>query len=267
MALTLAKNSRASRRHLWKFLLLLLLLFGTWLASCNNTCFSFTSNPPIGTLNIKVSDPKPSCQFATANGVVRVLVHTASACTLCSESSRIAHIFVSLRGIEIHPNANAEDTSPDWQELVPQLSSQPVQLDLVSASSDPGTRVSLGDGVAIPADTYHELRLRFVPNQPAFEEPVPGKNECGRAGFNCAVSGDGQIHLLLLDRAGPELLITSEKIAGDSLFVFPDDNSDLVIELDAVWSLASFGGEHVHLRPLLIGRASIDRRPTAREME
>jgi hypothetical protein len=260
MALTLAKNNQVPRRQTWKFVLAWP-LFGTWLVGCNNTCFTFTSNPPTGTINVKVGDLEPSCKFTTAKGVVRVLTHTVSPCRFCSESSRIAHMYVSFRGIEAHANASADDTSPDWQELVPQLPGQPVQVDLTSTSSDPEAALSLGEGVAIPADAYRQLRLRLVPNQPGFDEPVPQRNECGRAGFNCVVSGDGQIHLLLLDRDGSELRITPEKIPGGFLLVPPDNNSDLVIELDAVWSLSSFGGEGVDVRPLLVGKASIERRP------
>jgi hypothetical protein len=45
MALTLAKNSRARCSHVSKFLLLAVPSFGISLTGCNNTCFSFTSNP------------------------------------------------------------------------------------------------------------------------------------------------------------------------------------------------------------------------------
>jgi hypothetical protein len=134
MALPLVKNSRARCGHVWKLLLLVLPLFGISLTGCNNTCFIFTSNPPTGTINIKAGDPKPTCMLTTANGTVRVLTHTVSTCSSCSASSRIAHIFVSLRGIEVHPSAIADDAAPDWQELMPLLQGEPLQFDLVTAA-------------------------------------------------------------------------------------------------------------------------------------
>jgi len=264
MALTLAKNSRARCSHVWKLLLLALPLFGILLIGCNNACFIFTSNPPAGTINIKAGDPKPACMLTTANGAVRVLTHTASACSSCSASSRIAHIFVSLRGIEVHPSAIANDASPDWQELMPRLRGQPLQFDLVSAAANREDRLPLGEGAAIPANAYRQVRLRFVPNQPTSDDPVPESNACGGTGFNCVMSEDGRTYPLLLDGAPPELRITSERIVGGFLFIPPDSNSNLVIEFNAAWSLSSFVGEGVRLRPALIASASVERRPVER---
>ncbi len=261
MALPLAKNSRAGCKHVGKLLLLVLPLFGISLTGCNNACFSATSNPPTGTVNIKAGDPTPTCALTTANGAVRVLTHTVSTCTLCSTSSRIAHIFVSLRGIEIHPSAIADDAAADWQELMPLLESHPLQFDLVSAPASRGALVSLGEGVKIPAGAYRQVRLRLVPNQPSSEDPVPERNACGVAGFNCVVSEDGRTYPLLFDGAAPEFRLTSEGIAGGALLISPDSNSDLVIDFHVVWALSSFAGEGVRLLPLLIGSASVERRP------
>ncbi len=264
MALTLAKNSRAHCGHVRKFLLLAVPLFGISLTGCNNTCFIFTSNPPTGTINIKAGDLKPTCVLTTANGAVRVLTHTVSTCSSCAASSRIAHIFVSLRGIEVHPSAITDDASPDWQELIPQLPGRPLQFDLVSAAASRGARLPLGEVVTIPADAYRQLRLRFVPNQPTSDDPVPEKNVCGGTGFNCVVSEDGRTYPLLLDGAPPELRMTSERIAGGFLFIPPDSNSSLVIEFNVAWSTSSFVGEGVRLLPVLIGSASVERQPVER---
>jgi len=125
MALTLAENNWAHLVRVWTFLLLAFLFLGILPAGCSNTCFAFISNPPTGTLIVKAGDSKPSCELATANGDVRILAHIVSACSSCPASSQIAHIFVSLRGLEIHPIASADDASPDWQELMPKPPDQP----------------------------------------------------------------------------------------------------------------------------------------------
>jgi hypothetical protein len=144
---------------------------------------------------------------------------------------------------------------------MPQLQGQPLQFDLVSAPVGRGALLPLGKGVTISADTYRQLRLLFVPNQPTSDDPLPEKNACGGAGFNCIVSEDGRTYPLLLDGAPPELRITSERIAGGFLLIPPDSNSDLVIEFNAAWSLVSFVGEGVRLGPVLIGSASVEQPP------
>jgi Domain of unknown function (DUF4382) len=258
MALTLAKNSRARYNHVSKFLLLAVSVFGISLTGCNNTCFIFTSNPPTGTINIKAGEPRPACKLTTANGAVRVLTHTVSTCNSCSTSSRIAHIFVSLRGIEVHPSAIADDASPDWQELmVPEFATHPLQVDLISGAADRGAGKPLGEMTEVPAGVYQQVRLRFVANQLATSHQLLEKNACGSAGFNCVVMADGHILPLLLDGDSPELRVTADRRT--SLLIPPDADTDLVIELKPIWAWFSSADEGVRLLPALTGKARVGR--------
>ena len=260
MALMLAKNSRACCSHVSTFLMFAVPLFGIALTGCNNTCFSFTSNPPTGTINIKSGDAKPACTLTTANGAVRVLTHTVSTCNSCSTSSRIAHIFVSLCRIEVHPSAIADDDSPDWQELLaPEFAMQPLQVDLISGTADREAGTPLGEMTEVPAGVYRQVRLRFVPNQLATSHQLLEKNACGSAGFNCVVMADGHILPLLLDGDSPELRITSDRITSTFLSIPPDTDTDLVIELKPIWAWFSSSDEGVRLLPALTGKARVGR--------
>jgi hypothetical protein len=260
MALTLAKNSRARYSHVSKFLLLAVSVFGISLTGCNNTCFTFASNPPTGTINVKAGDAKPACTLTTASGTVRVLTHTVSTCNSCSTSSRIAHIFVSLRGIEVNPSAIADDASSDWQELLaPEFVAQPLQVDLIGSTADREARKPLGEMAEVPAGIYRQVRLRFVANQPATGHPPLERNACGSAGFNCVVLADGHILPLLLDGDSPELRITSDRITSTSLLIPPDTGTDLVIELNPVWAWFSSPDEGARLLPVLTGNARVGR--------
>jgi Domain of unknown function (DUF4382) len=259
MALPLASSTRARRGYAWK-LILVWPLFGISLTGCNDTCFIFTSNPPTGTINVKAGNPKPTCMLTKANGAVRVLTRTASTGESCSPSTRIVHLFVSLRGIEVHPSANADDASPDWQELMPQLPDQSQRFDFISVANR-GAPLPLGEVALIPADVYRQLRLRFAPDQRTFRDFDPEELACGGTGFNCVVAEDGRTYPLLLDGAPPEFRLVSERIAGGVLLIPPDSNSDLVIDFNVAWALSSFVGEGVRLLPVLIGSASVERRP------
>lgn len=223
------------------------LLFSLTATGCNNTCFSFTSNPPTGTLVIKVSDAKPTCTFSKANGAVTVQF---SASLLPDEGSTpwsLQHIFVSLRGIEAHPSTIADDGSPDWQELAIKLAEQPVQVDLMARIASSCASDSFGEGT-VPAGVYHQIRLRLVPNHPGTSEPVPRENACGAVGFNCIVTADGNIRPLALN-AAPELRIASEGIAGGFFHILPDARTDLAIKFSAHPSLSLPAGNAVRLVP------------------
>ncbi len=222
-----------------------------WLAvaGCNNTCVSFTSNPPTGTLQIKVSDSKVTCTLSRANGTVQVQIGTSPMPSPTLGSSSAQHIFVSVRGIDAHTSTVADDDSPDWQALAPQLARQPVQVDLM-ARPDPCAASPFSEAV-LPAGVYRQIRLRFVPNQPATGERVPEVNACGSVGFNCVVRAGGSIQPLVLDGAAPQLRIAPGKIPGGSLLVLPDTVNAIPIEFNANLSLALPAGDAVRLVPVL----------------
>ncbi len=257
MGLPFAENTRQLCLNFWNLPFCAALLFAVWLTGCNNTCFTFTSNPPTGTIGIKVSDPKPTCTLRTGRAV-RLAVQTIPMCSSCSESGRIQHIFLSIRGIEVHPSTTAEDDSPDWQELLsPELVKQPLQVDLVRETADWSAREPLGEIATVPAGIYRQLRVRFVPNQPMTEDRLPERNACGRVGFNCVVTADGRVEPLQLDGRSPELRIKSDRMEGASLFIPPDSNTDLIIELKLVWAWFSYPEEGTRLLPALTGSAKV----------
>src|SRR5258708_30157656 len=163
MRLTFDESTRPHCRNCWNLPFRAALLFAVWLTGCNNTCFTFTSNPPKGTVGVKVGDPSPTCRLAKANTAVRVEMDTEPACGSCAGSVQVQHIFVSIRRIEIHPSRTSDDDSPDWQELAPGLAQQPLQVDLVRSTADRNAGEPLGEIVAIPAGIYRQARLGFVP--------------------------------------------------------------------------------------------------------
>jgi len=258
-ALTFAANARSFCRNWWNAPLRAALLFVLGLTGCGNACFTFTSNPPVGTVGIKASDPSPTCRLTTLNGVVRVQMRAVPACISCAGTGHVQHIFLSIRGIEVHPSTIADEDSPDWQELAPQLARQPQQIDFMKGTAGRRAPELLTGSAAIPAGTYHQVRLRFVPNRPATDDPLPDNNACGSGGFNCVVAADGRIQPLLLDGGSPELRITSDKIEGGVLLVLPDMDSGLIIELMPVWLWHSSAADGVRLVSSLTGNARVER--------
>jgi hypothetical protein len=259
---TFSENTRQLYRNCWDLPFPAGLLIAAWLTGCNNTCFTITSNPPTGTLGIRASDPSPTCRLTKATAAVRVQLGTEPACSSCAGSGQVQHIFLSIRGIEVHPSTIADDDSTDWLELFPpELVKQPLQIDLMRGGADRGAREQLGGIVAIPAGIYRLVRLSFVPNQPATDDRLPESNACGRVGFNCVVMEDGRVLPLLLDGTPPQLQVTSDRIEGGSILIPFDSSIDLIVELKLVWLWISSADEGVRLLPALTGKAKVRRVP------
>jgi hypothetical protein len=227
------------------------------LTGCN-TCFTFTSNPPTGTLGIVTSDPRPACTLQKMNAAVRPQLAVAPVCSSCVGSGQVQHIFLSIRGIDINSSATAHDDSLDWQELLPaDFVQKPLQVDLMDAKADQGVPIHLAEFTSVPAGVYRQLRLRFVPNQPGVEDRLPENNMCGGGTLNCIVTADGNIQPLQLGDGSPELRISPDSIKGASLLLLPDTEADVLIELKLVWELSSSTDTGVRLRPALAASAKV----------
>ena len=143
--------------------LLTMLFFSVGLIGCDNSCAIFVSNPGGG--GGTISGSLNSCPLNPAQGSIQTRLTSSFTVPADDATNRINHIYLTIRGIEANPSASAADDSPDWQELAPQLVTQPVQLDLLAPSGDSHALDTL-EYVAVPADAYRQIRLRLAPNQP-----------------------------------------------------------------------------------------------------
>lgn len=254
MRLMLPEHHQVVRRY-WN-LPFIVVYFAVWLTACNNACFVFTSNPPNGSIKIKLSDLSPTCRLDKANSAVRVRLSTEPMCASCAASD-VQHIFLGIQGIAVHPNPIADAASAEWEELLPpRLVDEPLQIDLVRGANGESAQKRFWPSVAIPAGTYSQVRLRFAPSQPASE-----RGQCGGGRFNCVVTADGRTQPLVFDGdpADPlELRITSYRIEGGSFLIPPDAETDLDIDMTLAWEF-SFTDEGMRLVPKITGNAKVRR--------
>lgn len=258
-------------------------------SGCGQTCFSG------GLLNGSASGimvSNSSCPLTKATGAVIVQISAASAPPTATASfppplawphpspgaspSNVQHIFVTLRGIEAHPGMVADKDSLDWQELAPNLSAHPVQLDLFASLSpltplaplttigDSGSMGLLASAIpaTVPADEYRQLRVRLLPRNPAPGNAIPESNACGDVGWNCIVLADRSARPLEFNGAAPEFHIPLEDA---SVFrVLPDEVIQLSIDFDATSSAYFASNAAVRLVPVFrVVYRNSSRAPTA----
>jgi hypothetical protein len=207
------------------------ILLAGFVAGCTNFCLVGVSNNGNGTVGVSAGNPPPTCSLNQGNGMARVLAVKTPACEACTASARVAHVFVTLRGIQLHPSSLADAESPDWVEVIPALNSEPRQIDLMGG----GVPEILSEGATIPAGNYRQIRLQFAAQNSGAgrgQELADGNaSACGTTRSNCMVMADGTVKPLHFSSAAPEILISGARLADGMLVVLPDAKIDLRLRL------------------------------------
>lgn len=188
-----------------------------------------TSTNGVGAVRVSLTDP-PSCKVPNGD---------------------FEHVYITIRSVQAHTSATADDNTPGWQELAPQLNSEPMQIDLFSAGPNACLLAMLGSNTGLPAGTYQQIRLLLVPNDGG-GGPLPASNACGNQGFNCAVLSDGSVHeLQLSSQANTGLKIPPGQIEGGPIVVAAGQDVDLNIDFNTCASLVQQGNGGYLLKPVL----------------
>ena len=225
-------------------------LFTTVISGCGNSCFVGFSNNGNGGIIVKAGNPPPACSLPQINGAMSVLVLKPLVCEFCGGPGP-QHVFVTLRAVQLRSSAIGEPASSDWLEIAPRLADEPLQIDLIGG---PVPEV-LVDNAAIPAGTYHQVRLRFLPDSQPDAARLRSQNPCGEAYRNCIVMADGRIDQLGWS-ADPDVLLTADTVPNGALVVPPDAKTDLLLSLELSEMLYSSGTEPLKPRAFLVGRAA-----------
>jgi hypothetical protein len=213
---------------IWIGSLIAIVAFAAALVGCSGSG-SGMSNGGTATVHVSLTDP-PSCKVPNGN---------------------FEHVYVTIRSVQAHTSASAGDNTPGWQELAPQLNTEPMQIDLFAAGQTACLLTTLGSNTALPAGTYQQIRLLLVANDGG-GGPVPATNACGNQGFNCAVLQDGSVHeLLLSSQANTGLKIPPGQVEGGPITVKAGQDVDLNIDFNACASIVVQSDGSFRLKPVL----------------
>lgn len=224
-------------------------------ASCGTTCVAGIFANGTGIVLVKNSTPPPACPFSTGMGMMSVTAMKSQICENCTASSRAEHVFVALKGIQLHSVFPESPSSPEWVELAPELAREPRRIDMVGDSE------VFVQNARIPAGTYRELRLRFSADVPAgFGSPLV-ENSCSDSGHNCMLMADGHTEELHFEANGnaPEVLVPLQNDGSGTVAIVPDANIDLrfTLQPQTVSSVSTSEGWHIHY--VLVGSAWVSR--------
>jgi hypothetical protein len=227
------------------------------LTSCGTTCVAGIFANGTGVVLVKNSTPPPACPFSTGMGMMNVAAGKSQICETCTASRRAQHIFVTLKSIQLHSVFPDSPNNPEWLELAPQLLRQPRQIDLLFDS----TPEILVQSAPVPAGTYRELLLQFLPDTPAGPDALPAENSCGQNRRNCMLMADGRVEELQFtgNDDSAELLVPLRYNGSSALAVVPGATVDLHVTLQPQQISAVSSSEGWQIHYVLVGSVSVSR--------
>jgi hypothetical protein len=201
------------------------------LVTCSKTTIMTQVNNGMATVNVSISDP-PSCAPPTGS---------------------FKSVFITIRSVQAHTSATADDNSPGWVELVPELNAQPVQVDLLNLPANGACLLKqLGSNTSLPAGDYQQIRLLLAGN--ASSSAVPATNACATLGqvFNCVVTSDNNTsELQLSSQANTGLKIPPGQVVGGPIHVAAGQSVDINVDFNACASIIQEGNGSFRLKPTL----------------
>ncbi len=201
------------------------------LMTCGKTTMTSPVTSGMATVNVSISDP-PSCS---------------------PPAGSFRSVFITIRSVQAHISATADDNSPGWVELVPELNSQPVQVDLLNLPANGACLLkTLGSNTSLPAGDYQQIRLLLADNSSA--SAVFPSNACASLGnvFNCVVdSNKNTSELLLSSQANTGLKIPPGQVVGGPIHVATGQSVDINVDFNACASIIREGNGKFRLKPTL----------------
>jgi Domain of unknown function (DUF4382) len=223
-----------------------------FMAGCNNTCFVGVVNAPNSGLLVAGGSPPPACSLNQTMAAVQVTANLAPVCADCSASQQVSHVQLAISGIELHAAAVADENSPEWQELAPELAQQPRIVDLAANSTANQLDAMLKVTGKIPAGTYYQLRVRLADASSLNVEQFSAIHSCGSTRGGCVVNADGALHSLQTLDGQPYLRVEIESPFG----VRPGQINQLHLEFNVDWAIRKSAGGVIEMAPLLRSRVA-----------
>ena len=196
------------------------------IAGCSSGSSKTSATPLATTVNVSLSDPA-ACQ---------------------APNGQFSHVYVTITDVKASTNANAPSGDPSFVDLTPNLSSAPMQVDLLGQANNQCFLAMLGSTTQLQAGSYQQIRIILAPDS---QGPSIPSNACGSYA-NCVVTSNGSVHdIALSSESKTGLKIPSGQIANGGFNVGTGQTEDLDIDFNTCSSILEEGNGTYSLKPVL----------------
>jgi hypothetical protein len=162
---------------------------------------------------------------STTTGPVTITVLDPPTCA--SPRGTFNHIYVSISGVQLNPDANATASSSGWVDVAPSLSTAPKQVDMFNLGTALGNLLTSTSATG----NYGSLRLLLAP-----DTATVTNNQCGGLGAHCVISGASTSPISTAAENTQGIVVNSGDIFGGNLSV-AETGSNINILFDSCASL------------------------------
>src|SRR5215469_219858 len=182
----------------------------------------------------------------TGMGMATVSISDPATCS-SSNAGPFSHVYVTITDVQANVSSTAGDNDSGWKDLTPNLSKQPMQIDLLGQANNRCFLATLGDAQQLQAGQYQQIRLILADNSATITN-----NVC-KGSANCIVlNSDGSVHTLQLSSESKTgIKIPSGQIASGGFNIGAGQTKDLNIDISTCESIVLEGNGQYRLKPVL----------------
>ncbi len=185
---------------------------------------------------------------SSGSGMGMATVSISDPATCSGSTGPFAHAYVTITDVKAHVSATAGDNDAGWQDLTPNLSKQPMQIDLLGQANNQCFLATLGDAQQLQAGHYQQIRVILADNS------ANVTNNLCKGSANCVVTTDGNTHTLQLSSESKTgIKIPSGQIASGGFNIGAGQTKDLNIDFSTCESIVQEGNGQFRLKPVLHG--------------
>lgn len=195
-----------------------------------------------------------SMSGTTASGMGKVTVSISDPATCQAPDGPFYQVWVTITDVQASTSATAGNSDSGWVDLTPNLSKNPMQVNLLGIANNQCFLATLGDAMELQAGSYQQIRIKLAPNSGT----IYGSN-CQGAN-NCVVLDSDHSKsypLQLSSEAQTGIKIPSGQIASGAFNISAGQTKDLDIDFNTCTSIVTEGNGQFRLKPVLhAGEAS-----------
>lgn len=183
----------------------------------------------------------------TGSATVNVTLNDPATCA--APQGPYSHVYLTIADVRANPSATALPTDSGWVDLTPNLSSTPIQIDLIGNSALQCSLPAIATGTQIAPASFQQLNVTLLDNSLASRV---SNNNCGTAA-NCVVlAANNSIQPIAISGESQNgISIPPSRISTGSFTVAVNQTKTINLSVNSCASVVTQSDGQLRLKPVM----------------